>query len=302
MKLSLGPLHYYWSRLAVLQFYEQACEWPVDIVYLGENVCSRRHAMRFNDWLEVAAMLSAAGKEVVLSTQTLLESNKDMKVLEQVCANPDYMVEANDMGAVHSLQGKRFVAGPYLNVYSPPSLQCMHELGACRWVMPLEMGAAQLQSLLAHAPAALATEIFAYGRMPLAFSARCFSARYRNLPKDNCQYVCQEYPDGLVLHTREGESFLTINGIQTQSAKVHSLMLELPELQALGVQVIRLSPQSQHMGQVVSLYHAVSMGQITAQQAYPQLVAFMPDKSCNGYWHARAGLAQINDTGGQIHG
>src|SRR3546814_4678787 len=44
-------------------------------------------------------------------------------------------------------------------------------------------------------PVAMETEVFAYGRMPLAFSARCFTARHRNIPKDNCQYVCMDHPD-----------------------------------------------------------------------------------------------------------
>ncbi len=58
--------------MQTLQFYEAVREWPVDIVYLGETVCSRRHELRFQDWLEVADMLNDAGKNVVLSTQVLL--------------------------------------------------------------------------------------------------------------------------------------------------------------------------------------------------------------------------------------
>ena len=46
MKISLGPILYYWTRQSVLDFYEQVVNWPADIVYLGEVVCSRRHEMR----------------------------------------------------------------------------------------------------------------------------------------------------------------------------------------------------------------------------------------------------------------
>ena len=51
MQLALGPLLYYWPRLTVFDFYQAAAEWPVDIVYLGESVCSRRHELRLSNWL-----------------------------------------------------------------------------------------------------------------------------------------------------------------------------------------------------------------------------------------------------------
>jgi O2-independent ubiquinone biosynthesis protein UbiV len=72
MKLSLGPLLYYWPRNTVFRFYESVAATPVDIVHLGETVCSRRHELRLGDWIEIGRKLAQAGKEVVLSTQVLL--------------------------------------------------------------------------------------------------------------------------------------------------------------------------------------------------------------------------------------
>ena len=83
MNLSLGPLLYYWSRDDTLAFYDEAARWPVARVYLGESVCSRRHLLRLPDWLQLADTLAAAGKEVVLSSQTLIESESDLKTLRQ---------------------------------------------------------------------------------------------------------------------------------------------------------------------------------------------------------------------------
>jgi collagenase-like PrtC family protease len=294
MKLALGPLLYYWPRDEVLAFYEAVAASPVDIVYLGEAVCSRRHELRLNDWLDIAAVLREAGKEVVLSTQVLIESGADVTVLHKITANGQFMVEANDMGAVHCLEGKAaFVAGPHLNIYNLPTLQWMAALGVHRWVMPLEMGREDLALLLAGCPAGVHTEVFAYGRMPLAFSARCFTARHANLPKDDCQFKCLDHPDGLVMRTRESEEFLVLNGIQTQSARVHSLLPELAAMQVMGVDVVRISPQAQHTVRIIELFQDVIHGRVDAELANAELLALMPEKACNGYWYGMPGLEQI---------
>lgn len=294
MKIALGPLQYYWPRVSTLQFYESVREWPVDIVYLGETVCSRRHELRLPDWLELADMLAEAGKEVVVSTQVLLESGVELNTMRKVVDNGRYAVEANDMGAVRHLKGRPFVGGPYLNVYSKPTLDVIAQAGATRWVMPLEMGRDGLQHLQQDRPTGMQTEVFAYGRMPLAYSARCFTARNRNLPKDNCQYVCMDHPDGLLMQTREAQSFLTINGIQTQSAYVHTLIHELDELAGMGVDVIRLSPQSLRMEEVVRGFSAVIQGLEPPVAVQARLAPCMPAAPCNGYWYGRPGLDMVS--------
>ena len=288
MQLSLGPLQYYWPRSTVFDFYQAMAETAVDIVYLGEAVCSRRKELRQSDWIDIARMLRDAGKEPVMSTMVLLESTSDVADMHKITRHAEFLVEAGDMGAVHSLAGQRaFVAGAQLNVFNADTLAWMASLGATRWVMPLEMRQSDLAAILAHKPAGLQTEVFAYGRMPLAFSARCFTARHYNLPKDDCGFRCIEHPDGQLLATRESESFLVINGIQTQSAKVHNLLGDVPQLAALGVDVLRLSPQSQHMDQIVAAFDAARRHQAPALST---LRPFMPEEPCNGYWHGKPGL------------
>ena len=256
MNLSLGPLLYYWSREDTLAFYAEAANWPVARVYLGESVCSRRHLLRLSDWLALAEQLAAAGKEVVLSSQTLVESESDLKTLRRIVGDGRFMVEANEWGAVRLLSeaGVPFVAGHTLNIYNPETLDVLAGLGAQRWLPPVEMSRVALMSILAGAPAGMETEVFAYGRLPLAYSARCFTARHYNLPKDDCQFRCLDHPDGMQLSTREGEPFLTLNGIQTQSAGVYNLIGELPSLRELNIASLRLSPQSRHMGRVVEAF------------------------------------------------
>lgn len=293
MKLSLGPLLYYWSREDVLAFYEEAASWPVDIVYLGETVCSRRHLLRLPDWLELADRLADAGKEVVLSSLPLIESESDLKTLRKLVGNGRHKVEANDFGAARlcAEAGIAFVAGPTMNLYNPETLAMMAGLGASRWVPPVEMGHAMLKAM--PVPDGVETELFAYGRLPLAYSARCFTARHYNLQKDDCQFKCLEHPDGLTLYTREAQPFLAMNGIQTQSARIYSLSHRMNELSLAGVDVVRLSPQARHMAAVVAHYRDALAGDAADTAALRRL---MPAEPCDGYWLGRAGLDYLPET------
>ena len=296
MKISLGPVLYYWQREELIEFYRQAAGWPLDIVYLGETVCSRRHAFRLDDWLETAEQLAQAGKEVVLSTQALVESESDLKVLRRLAANGKFVLEANDMGAVHAVAGAPFVAGPHSNTYNQHTLEVLAEAGAMRWVMPVEMSRQMLADILPHKPGPMQTEVFAYGKLPLAFSARCFTARRYNLPKDDCQFRCQDHPEGLALKTREGQPFLTLNGIQTQSASIYNLAAELGEMGRLGVDVVRISPHAAHTGQVVELFRRCLDGGVSAEAAAAALQGLTPDADCDGYWHGKPGIEQSHSS------
>src|SRR5690606_38872799 len=125
--------------------------------------CSRRHELRLADWLDVADMLDEAGKQVILSTQVLLESGQDLTTLRKITDNTRYQIEANDMGAVRLMQGRPFIAGPFLNVYNAPTRDMMAELGATRWVMPLEMGRDTLGQIQSEGQQHIPVEIFSYG-------------------------------------------------------------------------------------------------------------------------------------------
>jgi len=296
MKLALGPLLYYWPRGAVLKFYEEIAATTVDIVYLGEVVCSRRHELRVSDWFDVAATLRDAGKEVVLSTQALIESESDLKALRRITGNGRFAVEANDMGAVHLLSGTPFVAGPHLNVYNPHTLALLSELGAFRWVMPVEMPRTMLQEMQHARPAGIATEVFAFGRLPLAFSARCFTARRNNRPKDDCRFACIDHPDGLQLATRDNEPFLVLNGVQIQSARTHSLIAELDAVSALGVDAVRISPHARHTPEIIGLFDKCRAGTLEAADAVRELGQMAPSTQCDGYWRGLPGMMLVEES------
>ena len=288
MKLSLGPLLYYWPRAVIEDFYEQAAAWPVDIVYLGETVCSRRHALRADDWLTIARMLQTAGKEVVLSSLTLIDSESDRTKLRRLVANGEFMVEANHMAAAELMSGPPFVAGPHLNACRPETLERLSGLGARRWVMPLEMSRQMLADLVPGMPSGTETEVFSHGRLPLAFSARCFTARHFNLPKDDCRFKCMEHLNGISLSVREGQPFMIMNGTQTQSSSVYCLLAEIENMRG-QVDVVRISPQAQHTDEVVALFRSVMGGDMPAAGAMQEMLPWLPDAPCDDFWHARLG-------------
>ncbi|UXY15697.1 U32 family peptidase [Chitiniphilus purpureus] len=288
MKLTLGPLLYYWPRAQILAFYEAALQWPLDTVYLGEAVCARRHELRLVDWLALAADVKAAGKTPVLSSQALLESASDLNGLSRL-ATSGHLLEANDLGAVQVARsaGVPFVAGPHLNIYNGPTLDWMAAAGAVRWLPPLELGHDAIAAVMAERQCRIETEIFAHGRLPLAFSARCFTARHYGLNKDNCEFKCLAHPDGLPLDTREGQPFLRLNGIQTQSAACHTVWPHLPRLAALPIDALRISPQAAHTGEIVAAYADRLAGVATE----PDWARWHPEGLVDGYWRGTAGIA-----------
>jgi collagenase-like PrtC family protease len=291
MKLALGPLLYYWPRSVVLGFYDEIADSPVDTVYLGEVVCSRRHEVAFEDWLAIGERLAAAGKEVVLSAQALTESEGDLKLVRRAVANGRFRVEANDWGAVRMLAGTPgWVAGPHLNVYNPQTLSLVAELGATRWVAPLEATRELVAGMLAAGPAGVKAEVFGFGRLPLAHSARCFSARRFNRQKEDCGYACLEFPDGMTLATREGKPFLAVNGVQTLSAGVYCLADELETLATARVDSLRVSPQSKNTVDILFALRAACDGHLSSFDAHKALAARAPGKLWNGFWHGRPGM------------
>jgi collagenase-like PrtC family protease len=290
LKLSLGPVSYYWPREDLLAFYGEVAGWPVECVYLGEVVCPKRRNLRVSEWLDLARELAGAGKEVVLSTATILESDADWRTLSRICENGEFLVEANDTAALHALAGRPFVSGPGLNVYNDRALAFLATLGLRRWVMPYELSRETLEAFQAARPAGVETEVFAFGRLPLAQSARCFTARAHGLPKDDCQLKCLDYPDGLALRTQDGDPFLVLNGVQVQSAQIYELLGQVPELHRLGVDWLRIAPVHRHTGAAVAACAAVLAGEVDPEEGVARLRGLAPLGLVDGYWHGEAGL------------
>lgn len=275
----------------MLDFYQQVADSAAEIVYLGEVICSKRRLVKFEDWLAIGDELRQSGKEVILSSLTLLEAASEMSSLKKICRNESFMVEANDISAIQVLSeaGKSFVTGPSVNIYNGRSLQLLASKGLKRWVLPVELGLDTLKDLQAQRPEGLETEVFALGRLPLAYSARCYTARSHNLPKDDCQFKCIDYPDGRVLETQEDQQFLVLNGIQTQSSLTHQVLEQIPDLQALGVDVLRISPQYNDTLRIIDIFNK-SLNTNELKDLNNELLQLLPMGACNGYLVEQAGM------------
>jgi len=289
MRLTLGPLQYFWPRERTLAFYRDAARWPLHAIYLGETVCSKRRELRTRDWIALAEELAAADRQVVLSSLALIEAESELGALQRLVDHGGFWIEANDLSAVQLCRerGVPFVAGPSLNVYNHAALAMLMQDGLRRWVPGVEQGRVLIDELLcaldADGVARPEVEVIAWGRLPLSYSARCFTARALDVGKDQCGFRCIEHPDGLPLTTREGLPFLRINGIQVQGEEITDLSPELPALRELRVDLLRLYPQADGMQSVVEHF----------AEALAEQEPVAPIGQRNGYWHGEPGMSGV---------
>lgn len=299
--LTLGPVLFHWSEDRLRDFYARiADEAPVDIVHVGEIVCSKRAP--FVDPLlpEIAERLQRGGKSVVLSSRALVMSEREAKMTSELIAGAELPIEANDLGAVRKLAGRPHIIGPFVNIYNEGALSYLAGRGAIRACLPPELPGAALQALAATSPIPL--EVFVFGRLPLAISARCFHARAQGLHKDSCRYVCSNDPDGRTVRTLDAEPFLAINGTQTMSHTCLDLSAEIADLTAAGISHFRLSPQNIDMVAVASIFRHLLDGHMEIAQAKRQLAGLATGLSfSNGFIHGREGRALVQARFGEPH-
>ena len=294
-KLTLGPVLFNWKPERLKDFYFRIADESVfDTVHVGEVVCSKRTPFLEPVWPEIVERLTAAGKEVVLSSLALIMSDRELEQARGLAASDGVLVEANDISVAAMMAGRPFVAGPLLNIYNEGTLATLEAMGAMRICLPAELAAGPIAALAA--AAATDIEVQAFGRLPLAISARCYAARARNLAKDGCQYVCADDPDGMAVETLDEVPFLAVNGTQTMSYHTMDLLAEVGGLAAAGVGRFRLWPHSVDMAQVAALFRAVLDNRVEVAEAETRLADLCPDAEfANGYIHGRPGHLFIEE-------
>ncbi len=291
--LTMGPVLFNWQPERWRDFYFRvADEAPVTTVHVGEIVCSKRAPFLAEHIPAVIERLAAAGKEVVLSSPALVTTDRERQGVAELIAAAEYLIEANDVGALRALSGKRHAIGPLVNVYNEPALNWMADNGAFRVCLPPELTREAIAAIAGAGTArGVEMEVMVFGRLPLAISARCYHARAHGLHKDGCQFICGQDDDGMTVTTLDGEPFLAVNGTQTLSQTYNALLAELSDLQALGVSRFRLSPHSFDMVAVAELFRAVLDGRIDAREATARLAETVGEAGLsNGFYQGRPGV------------
>lgn len=291
--LTLGPVFFHWPPERLADFYRRiADEAPVDRVHVGEVVCGKR--MPFTDpaWPDIIERLERGGKEVVISTLAAPATVRERRGVEELCAE-ERLVEINDITAMPSRTRRPFVTGPFLNVYNEASAQFLIDRGARTICPPVELSLAALGDMARACPGA-DFELFAFGRLPLAISGRCYHARHHGLHKDSCQFTCEKDPDGLAVDTLDGQEFLAINGLQTLSNQLQAFLPEPGELTSRNIRRLRLSPQATDMVEVARTYRALLDGRQEPRDARFILSCLdLPGTMVDGYAHGKPGWQAV---------
>ncbi|WP_235931339.1 ubiquinone anaerobic biosynthesis protein UbiV [Paracoccus xiamenensis] len=296
MKLTLGPLAYHWNTEERRDFYARiADEAPVDEVYLGEVICSKRAPFFEREIPATMERLERAGKRVILSSLAEVMLKREREATAGLAEMDAPEIEINNAAGLYARQGRPHRIGPFMNAYNEATIAWMASQGATHICLPTELPA---EAVAVAAQAArnlgLTVEMQVFGRASLAVSARCYHARSHGRTKDNCLFICEQDPDGMPLRTRDDKPILRINGIQTQSESYMDLLTESPRLGAMGVSHLRLMPQAVDMVGVARAFHDVISGVLDTAEAEDRLRGLCGATSfSNGFWYGTAGYRRI---------
>ncbi|MFP4125795.1 MAG: U32 family peptidase [Alphaproteobacteria bacterium] len=293
IELALGPCFFNWPADRLKDFYAAiADEAPVERVYLGEVVCGKRAPFTDKLWPELIERLERGGKTVVTSLLALPITARDRGTTAEKAKTAAH-VEINDLGALGDRAAGPFAVGPFVNVYNEATLGLLRERGCESWCPPVELPLADVATIATAVPE-VAVELFAFGRLPLAVSARCYHARAYGRAKDGCQFVCEAHGDGMDVATLDDQPFLAVNGIQTLSHGVQLATLAPERLAESGVRRLRLSPHGLDMVAVAWTYRSLLDGALARDAAAARLEAMgLPGEPCDGYLEGAPGWQRL---------
>ncbi|WP_197918183.1 ubiquinone anaerobic biosynthesis protein UbiV [Thiosulfatihalobacter marinus] len=293
MQLTVGPNQFFWPAARWRDFYDDVAASPAERVVLGELVCSKRMPF-YQDCIPGAVeRLQGAGKAVALTSLALITLKRERKAMAEL-AEMGVEVEVNDLTALAYLpEGAAFSVGPLVNAYNEGTLGWLAGRGATRVCLPPELPLQSVETLARKGrDLGVEIEVWGHGRVPLAISGRCYHARLHGRTKDNCQFACEDDPDGLDVRTLEDQPFLAMNGVQTLSDSFACMAHQVAALRDAGVTALRLSPQSHGFAALCGWYRDLLEGRMSAGALVAAVQAAQPDvRLSDGFLTGERGVA-----------
>ncbi|MFQ5735719.1 MAG: U32 family peptidase [Thermodesulfobacteriota bacterium] len=291
MELTIGPILFEWKRDEVLRFYEEVEQMDVDRVYVGEVVCTKKRGLAPEDMAAVRERLIKAGKKVTLSSLAVVSNDEELDYTRRVVSLSD-SVEANDISVLNIVDPseKEVFAGPHITSYNVPSIEFLKSVGVKRVTFPVELpGEAVAYNIR---ETGVLGEVFVHGKVPLAFSWRCYTSRAYGLSKAECRHDCARFPDGMELKNVDGLPVFTVNGTTLLSADTYTLVELVEELKEAGVGALRISPQHEGTARVVDVFRRRMEGRLPPGAGLAELKG-PGERFCNGWYKGGAGKDYI---------
>lgn len=288
MELTLGPVLFEWKKQDLMEFYEDVAEMPVDTVYVGEVVCSKRRSLTLLDMERIGNMLKKAGKKPVMATLAVVSNEEELNFTREVCSLP-FAIEANDASALNMVKAskKEVFAGPHIKTYNREAVNFFKSLGIKRITYPVELPKESVRHNTEGS--GMEAEVFSHGKLPLAFSWQCYTLRAHGRKKSDCARDCVRYPDGMELKTTENEEIFTLNGTSVLSAKTFTLIENIEELRAIGVSALRISPDFKNTKATVELFRRRLSAELAPSEGLKELKGIYKTDFTNGFYAGRPG-------------
>jgi collagenase-like PrtC family protease len=273
MKLSVGPLSGHFDSKTVAGFYAEVSNCPqIDRAYAGELFCAKRQ-IPIKTYLESVNLLRQSGKEAVFSTFALPAGDTDFDSLVPYIEAVD-TVEINNFGYVSWLKehfpAKRFVAGPICNLYNQIDLAIIEGWGAAEASLRVDLLPVTIESMVKSN--VMPVEVFLYGRPPIAFSWRCYAARFAGIDAAACGLVCRSQ-DNLVLNNLEEEAGFIVDGPAVLPGKTLAPLTEALQYVAAGAQMGRFWLNPGEVESVASPYRSFLDGKSSDSDLREKLTA-----------------------------
>ena len=209
---------FHWPKEQIVDFYARlADEAPVERVVLGELVCSKRLPFYEQALPDGDRAAATAGKRVAMTSLALPTLPRERAAARELFRSASRSTQ-RPLGALGAADDQRVLDRPADQRLQRGDARLSRPPGARRFAAARVAFRVSSRSLPSAASrAGVAVEVWAFGRAPLAISARCYS-RARSRTCEGFMPVClwrgSRRP---AVRTVDGRDFLAINGVQTLS-------------------------------------------------------------------------------------